>query len=104
MGAVRNIGLMLGCLIATLGRSSDAATGSITIIAPDGANVSFGTAGTRDATPSCATDPLWIVPGSSAPLMAMIMSAYFTGRSFEVHGSGSCAGGVRETVAYIVLI
>lgn len=101
MRGLRKLGLALCCLAASPGWCSDATTGAVTLIAPDGGNVSFTTAGSRSAAPACATDPLWIVNSSNGVLLAAVMSMYFAGRSFEVHGTGTCQG-TREVVAWIV--
>lgn len=67
--------------------------------APDGIVMN----GSRTAKPACATDDVWAT--NSAKVFSIFLSAYLSGRSMTVVGTGACNASQpnREDVGYVTI-
>jgi len=86
--------------------ASGLASGTITSVVYTSGRVLFFTSGTRTAQPTCACCNRWEIDFTTAQaqsFVALLLTAYASGRNVTISGTGTCVGGANDTegVAYI---
>lgn len=116
MSKVRAV-LAVGVSLVLFSEASSAAASSVTAgtinsmtvqVYSPGGQYFFSTTGTRTATPSCATQPRWVIDTSTSAgqsQVAALLSAYTMNKKVSVTGTGTCSVWAdTETVLVLYII